>query len=124
MVVKQVRPIPLPPSSGTVVPFLINEPLTFTVFQGEYGSVFGNHRFKSRWALQTRSVRLTDPAVQQSLYADARLDYVEDGTITTLTGPLSSWPNAAYPYAGTSARDTVVDRQRRARAGTTNSTQR
>ena len=106
MVVKQVRPIPLPPSSGAVVPYLINEPRTFAVFQGEQSNVFANHRLKTRFALQTRSVRLTDPALQESLYPDGRFDYVENGTITTLNGPLSGWPNAAYALVGGVPRDT------------------
>ena len=105
MVVKQVRPIPLPATTGKVVTFLINEPFSYCVFQGEYGDSFANHRLKSQWDLQTQSLRLTDAGVQQSFYASSRLDYINGSAIATLSGPPSGWPQATYSYAGTTARD-------------------
>jgi hypothetical protein len=106
MVVKQVRPLPLPSGTGTVVPFLIDEPLQYCVFQGEYGDVFSNHRLKSQWRLRTHNLRLTDAGLQQSFYADSQLDYIRGPAIDRLSGPLSGWPNATYSIAGNAARDT------------------
>jgi hypothetical protein len=108
MVLKQVRPLPLPSTAGTVVPFLLNDPVEYCVFQGEYGDVFANHRLKSQWTLRTKSMRLTDANLQQSFYANSRQDYVAAGAISRLEGPLSGWPGAAYSITGDLARDSWV----------------
>jgi hypothetical protein len=108
MIVKQVRPLPLPSGTGTVVPFLINEPSDYCVLQGEYADVFANHRLKSQWTLRTRSIRLTDANLQQSFYANSQLDYVEPGTISRLEGLPSGWPGAAYSISGNLAQDSWV----------------
>jgi Pyruvate phosphate dikinase, AMP/ATP-binding domain len=108
MIVKQVRPLPLPSGTGTVVPFLINEPSEYCVFQGEYADVFSNHRLKSQWTLRTRSLRLTDANLQQSFYANSQLDYVDSGTVSRLEGSPSGWPGAAYSISGNVAQDRWV----------------
>jgi hypothetical protein len=108
MVVKQVRPLPLPNSTTTVVPFLIDEPATHCVFQGEYADVFANHRLKSQWTLRTRNLRLTDAGLQQSFYADSQLDYLNSSTISRITGPFTTFPEAAYTIADNLARDSWV----------------
>src|SRR4030095_16060810 len=92
MVVKQVRPLPIPSTAGKGVAFLLNAPVEYCVFQGEYGDVFANHRLKSQWTLRTKSMRLTDANLQQSFYANSRLDYVAAGTISRLEGPPSRRP--------------------------------
>jgi len=108
MIVKQVRPLPLPSGTGAVVPFLINEPSEYCVFQGEYADVFANHRLKSQWTLRTRNLRLTDANLQQSFYANSQLDYLEPGTIFRLEGLPSGWPGAAYSISGNVAQDSWV----------------
>jgi hypothetical protein len=106
MVVKQVRPLPLPSTAGQVTPFLIDAAgPDWVVFQGEYGDVFANHRLKSEWNLRTRNLRLTDAELQQSFYASSQLEYIDANTIQRLTGPPSSWPEAAWSIAGNLARD-------------------
>jgi hypothetical protein len=105
MVVKQVRPLPLPTGTGVVVPFLVNEATDYCVFQGEYGDVFGNHRLKSQWKLRTRNLRLTDADLQQSVYANSQLDYINGATIDHLAGPPNDGPSAIYSIAGNVARD-------------------
>jgi hypothetical protein len=108
MEVKQVRPLPLVSTAGKVVPFLLNEPIEYCVFQGEFGDVLANHRLKSQWTLRTKSMRLTDANLQQSFYMNSRLDYLGAGTISRLEGPPSGWPGAAYSISGDLARDTWV----------------
>ena len=45
--VKQIREVPQPSTTQTVVPWLLNETNRYTLFQGEQGEVFGFHRLKS-----------------------------------------------------------------------------
>ena len=104
MVVKQVRPIPLPATVGKVVPFLLNEPATYVTAQGSQ-DVFTSHRLKSKLTTRTRNVRLSPSGLQSSFYADSRLDFVHAGAIATLVGPPSAWPAAAYNYSAPTARD-------------------
>ncbi|MGI8602732.1 MAG: PEP/pyruvate-binding domain-containing protein [Verrucomicrobiales bacterium] len=105
IVVKQVRPLPLPPSANAVVPFLINEPINYRIFQGEFGDVFANHRLKSRWAMQTRSMRLTAQNLAQSFHAQSHVEFLDGTTVSSLDGPLSQWPLASYAYGDGTARD-------------------
>jgi hypothetical protein len=96
MVVKQVRPLPLPNSTTTVVPFLIDEPATHCVFQGEYADCLCQSPAEVAWTLRTRNLRLTDAGLQQSFYADSQLDYLNSSTISRITGPFTTFPEAAY----------------------------
>ena len=96
LVVKQVREIPLPDTSGSLTPFLLNEPACFHVFQGERGDVFGNHRLKSRWNMETRSMRLSESNLAATLYRSATHEFVLAGQRDTLTGSPADWPDAEY----------------------------
>ncbi len=95
LVVKQVREIPNPATTNRTTPFLINEPTEWVVAQRESGDVFGNHRLKSVWALNASNVRLTPTNLAQGIYTTGTLDYVEDGSVETLAGAISSWPNSS-----------------------------
>jgi hypothetical protein len=54
LLVKQVRELPRPSTVANITPFLLNDPVEYCTFQGEYGNVFANHRLKARWLVQTR----------------------------------------------------------------------
>jgi hypothetical protein len=56
--VKQIREVPRPPVPAPVEPWLLNETNLWTVFQGEYGELFANHRLKASWQFQTATHRL------------------------------------------------------------------
>jgi hypothetical protein len=103
--VKQVREVPQPGTTPTIVPFLLNEPVQYCVHQGEGGNVFANHRLKSQWSFQTANVRLTAANLETTFYADTSMEYAADGHIRTLTGPLDSWPQAAHSFAGNTTTD-------------------
>ncbi|MBI2927008.1 MAG: hypothetical protein HYY24_15040 [Verrucomicrobia bacterium] len=103
--VKQVREIPQPDATASIVPFLLNEPTDYCVFQGEHGEVLANHRLKCRWALATQNVRLTAAALAQSFYAASNLEYHEAGQIKTLAGALPAWPNASHGFSGLTTED-------------------
>jgi hypothetical protein len=98
LVVKQVREVPQADETPSVTPFLIKEPLHYVVLQGEFGNVFANHRLKSKWQLETRSLWLTAENLRASLYGPASLEYVADGVLATLAGPIPQWPGASHTY--------------------------
>jgi hypothetical protein len=100
LVLKQVREIPNPAATNNIAPFLIDEPGEWVVAQREAGDVFGNHRLKSTWALHAAMVRLTPTNLTRGLYTTGRLDYVQNGVVQTLSGALSSWPNASNAPSG------------------------
>ena len=105
LVLKQIRRVPQADDTPSITPFLINEPTDYCLFQGEYGDVFGNHRLKSRWTIETLNTWLTLQAVQQSLYADVSLEYQEVCQLYQQSGPPSQWPDATYDYAAGTATD-------------------
>jgi len=99
--VKQVRKVPEADVSE-VTPFLINEPAEYCLFQGEYGTVFANHRLKARLALATGNLWLNERNLQQSFYADTTMGYAEACQLYEQTGPLPQWPKPSHGYdAGT-----------------------
>lgn len=105
LVVKQVREIPQPGTTPSITPFLINEPVQYCTFQGEFGDVFSNHRLKSRWRLETKNMWLTPENLEQSFYNKAHIEYAADGRVRTLTGTLPLWPKAFHNLDGTNAID-------------------
>ena len=103
LVVKQVRELPVSGPTNSITGFLINEPQVLGVAQTEYsvpmpigirGNVFANHRLKSLLTIETVNTRLTDSNSITGIYTDAVFQYAEDATLQTLSGPISSWPNA------------------------------
>jgi len=103
LVVKQVREVPQADETPSVTPFLIKQPAQYCVYQGEFGNVFANHRLKSRWQLETRSLWVTPENLATRLYGPASLEYIGDSVLGTLTGPLSAWPGASHEYTPPSA---------------------
>jgi hypothetical protein len=104
MFIKQVRQLPDPGAINQGEFFLIDDPSTLRVAQKEYigiglDDVFSNHRLKSLWALHTANVQLTSSNLGQAFYTEATCQYVEDGVVRTLSGPINSWPNATYTYS-------------------------
>jgi len=98
LIVKQVREIPQPDNTRSITPFLINEPVEYCTFQGEYGegNVFANHRLKSRWRFETKNMWLTKENLAQCLYTNVGLEYVDSGRARSVSGKLSEWPFAFH----------------------------
>ena len=100
LVVKQVREIPTPAAAAPLTPWIIEEPNELVVAQKEAGNVWGNHRLKSRWNLRGSTGRLTAAHLGQGLYREGRVDYVENGGVPFLSGPLATWPAAGLTNGG------------------------
>lgn len=94
LIVKQIREIPRPDTTPSVPTFLINEPVEYCTFQGEYGTVFANHRLKSRWLFETKNLRLSRETLAESLYSNVRLEYLDRERVRTVWGSLELWPFA------------------------------
>lgn len=105
LVVKQVREIPQPDDTPSITPFLVNEPVEYCVFQGEYGDIFANHRLKSRWQFETVNLWLTEESLSSTLYGQVTLDYAANAAIGRLTGHMSEWPSASHGYTASGTMD-------------------
>jgi len=105
LVVKQIREIPQPNDTPSITPFLINEAVQYCTFQGEFGDVFANHRLKSRWMLETKSLWLRGDNLKDSFYTTATLKYTASGRIRSLSGTPSLWPFAKHSFDGTDVLD-------------------
>lgn len=100
LVVKQVREVPAPSTTNITTAVLINEPATYSVAQKEAADVFSNHRLKSLWTLETRTLEMTASNLTRGIHAHGHLQYVSNGTIQVLSGPLSTWPGASNAPSG------------------------
>lgn len=98
-VVKQVREVPAAPGTNTVA-CLINEPVAYSVLQAEGTRPFAAHRLKSAWNLNTRSIFLAASNVVDGIYTHGDCTYPDNGTLQTISGPLSSWPHASVSPSG------------------------
>jgi len=103
--VKQVRTIPLPDRTEVLTTALINEPVEYEVFQGEFGDVFSNHRLKSFLRLETRDRLMTPAGLTNSLYSSARFVFRRGSDRVVWTSGIESWP--AFKHR--SETDAVID---------------
>lgn len=99
MVIKQVRQVPI--STRMQEPFLLNTPMEFEVYTGEFDlseptDVFANHRLKSRWTLETRSMTLDSNSLAEGLYGKITVEYMDDDQIRTISGEMSLLPSADH----------------------------
>ena len=105
LVVKQIRRVPQADDTPSITPFLINEPVDYCLFQGEYSEVFGNHRLKSQWAIETRDMWLSEENLQESFYDTVTLEYQEVCQLYQQTGTPSEWPFPTHDFTDGIATD-------------------
>jgi hypothetical protein len=110
LVIKQVRQIPQPNETPSITPFLINELTEYSIFSGEFEfrgdtDVFADHRLKSRWTLETKSLWLNEPNLMESFYTQAHIEYLDGDRIRTITGMLPLLPFAYHDFNETDATD-------------------
>lgn len=99
LVVKQVRAFPRRSSVRNQVPFLLPRaaPLRLCTFQGEAGSLMGNHRAKVIVTLDNRATWLDASGVATTLYGEVSIDSLgDDGELQHLTGLMSGLPGAKH----------------------------
>lgn len=105
LVVKQVRQVPQPDDVPSMSPFLINEPVEYEVFQGEWNNTFSIHRLKTRLNLETQNLWLTPESLEQSFYADVDFTIPADCRLQSQTGALPTLPGAFHSFGGSIAAD-------------------
>lgn len=103
--VKQVREIPDPLQPPDLTPYLLNSGGAWTVHQGEFGDIFGNHRLKSELALHTRNTQLTDAALTESIFTHARLTYLDGTEVKVVEGNIPEFPEATHTFNGEETHD-------------------
>ena len=96
LVVKQIREVPKAEGRQAPGVALINHPVNLRLYQGEAGTVFGNHRLKSLWRMESDNRWLNPANPASSLIDDAKIEYAQQGAIVTRDGAPSAWPNAAF----------------------------
>jgi len=108
LVVKQIRPLPVEQGDAQWPTFLISEPLDLHTFQGEYGDVIANHRLKSQWVINNRSLWIDANSLAEPFYTDLRVTYVDEGLRYTLEGQVVELPEAAHRVLDPDARGTYI----------------
>lgn len=96
--VKQVRPLPQPDYEHEMTSYLLprEEPLRLCTFQGESGSLFGNHRGKLVVTLAHRPTFLSGGNREAGFYTDVDVRFADGSTVSgapaTLPGAFHEAP--------------------------------
>ena len=99
LIIKQIREIPQAGAVEYTMPLLLGQAVRYQSLQGRGSDVFTNHRIKSRWTLQPKTIWLSEANLQSCLYDEVEIEYVADGQVRQATGTLSFLPEAAHSYA-------------------------
>ncbi len=108
LIVKQVRQVPSPDRKQT--PFLVDVPTQFEVYTGEFDlfdptDVFADHRLKSRWTLETRSMTLDSNNLTLGLYTKVSIEYLDEDRVRTISGEMPLLPSAEHAFDGNDVLD-------------------
>ena len=96
LIIKQLRQVPEAEGRPAAGIALVNTPTSLKIFQGESGSVFGNHRLKSLWQVESDS-RWTNPAKPSgNMITAAELQHAPQGSVINRTGSPAIWPRAIH----------------------------
>jgi hypothetical protein len=106
LIIKQVREVPSPTQEQE--PFLVDTPTEYEVYTGEVElfqptDVFADHRLKSRWTLETRSMTLDSNSLSAGLYTKVRIEYLDGDQIRTVSGEMPLLPSAGHSVAAGNA---------------------
>lgn len=96
LIVKQVRPLPLPDTTRDVTPLLLDKANTLCVFEGEASDVFAIHRMKALWSLRTRSAWLDTEGLSTSLLRTVEMEFVDGDGTNTVSGSPSTLPGFVH----------------------------
>ncbi len=108
LLVKQIRPVP-PPPSPPETRYLLSEAVTYGVYPCETSDILANHRLKCRLTLRTYGGRVALTNLTSALYTDSRFEFRQGATLHTIEGAPSSWPDATHTVREDPRRGTVVE---------------
>ena len=96
LIIKQLRQVPEAEGRPAAGIALVNTPTSLKIFQGESGSLFGNHRLKSLWKVESDN-RWTDPTKPGgNMMTAAELQHAPRGNVINRTGSPAIWPGARH----------------------------
>ncbi len=96
IVIKQIREIPMNSSSGSEDISIIGSLSELMVFQGEYGTVMGNHRLKSLWRMKGENRWVNPQAERNSFIAEAEVEIALNGDTKNINGKPLDWSNHRF----------------------------
>lgn len=103
--VKQIRPIPLPPSGVAPTDWLLNTTNRWGVLQGEFANVYSLHRLKSFWTLPVRHTRVGAGHLDETLFGHIEGMWMEDTGEQRLSGSITNLPGHRFERAGNRTED-------------------
>lgn len=104
LLVKQVREVPQL-ADPRYVPWLLDTPGRFEVFQGEHGSVISFHRLKSWWELAVRPGRMTDEGVASGVLRRVGAETWEGMGPVVREGEVGDLPGHGFAWDAREVRD-------------------
>ena len=96
LVIKQIREIPMNSSSGSEDLAVIGSSSELMVFQGEYGTVMGNHRLKSLWRMKGENRWINPQSERNSFIAETQVEIALSGDTKKINGKPSDWSNHRF----------------------------
>ena len=66
------------------------------VFQGEYGTVMGNHRLKSLWLMEGENRWVNPDGERKSFIANAQVEIALKGNVSNIDQRPSDWSNHRF----------------------------
>ena len=96
IVIKQIREIPMNESNGSENIAIIGAPSELMVFQGEYGTVMGNHRLKSLWRMEGENRWVNPDGERRSFIANAQVEIALKGNVSNIDQRPSDWSNHRF----------------------------
>lgn len=105
LVIKQIREVPDPMLAEAPAIALFDAPLQFKVFQGEFGTIFANHRLKAKLLFRTDNRWLDKPGLGDSFITSIEWESAPDGSVITRRGSPTTWPNPQHSGSATEVKD-------------------
>lgn len=110
LVIKQIREVPDPVFAEARAIALLDDTSPFKVFQGEAGSLFGNHRLKSLMRIRIADRWLDEVGLQDSFITTMDWESAPDGVVISRSGAPATWPGTEHSWeVGTSDEIVVRD---------------
>jgi hypothetical protein len=90
---------------------LVNRPMAWEVYPGEFElfgdtDVFADHRLKSRWTLETRSMFLDAGHLGETLYGQVHIESLDDDQIRLTTDQMALLTSANHAFEDDKTLDT------------------
>ena len=108
LVIKQIREVPDPDIAEASAIALFDAPSEFKVFQGEFGTLFANHRLKSQLLIRSASRQLDAAGLADSFITSAEWESALDGSVITRNGAPATWPNPQHSWSGGPGEQIIV----------------